>query len=106
MGIFILIAALVVQLLAFNLGRLIPNVPGIKGIPGKVLDWIVVILGIGFALPPVLLTKGDFIPVAAWSAGWIGAYFIGNIPNKTINKIIFTLWFLTTVVVMIWFKAE
>jgi hypothetical protein len=106
MGILILILSFFVQALAFNLGRLIPNVPGIWGLPGKTLDWLVIVIGLFFAMPPMLLTKSEFIPVAAWSIGWIGAYYIGNIPNKTLNKVVFALWFLLTVGIMIWFRPE
>lgn len=104
--ILLILVCLIVQSLAFNFGRLLPNVPGIKGVPGKVLDWIVILIGIFFAAPPLLLTKTDFIPVGVWSVSWIGAYFIGNIPNKVVNKLVFAIWFLVTVGLMVWFKPE
>ncbi len=106
MAILLVLLAFAVQIFAFNMGRLIPNVPGIKGVPGRVLDWIVILIGIFFSLPTLLLTRADFVPVAIWSVSWIGAYFIGNIPNKAINKVIFVLWFLASVGLMIWFMPE
>jgi len=104
--ILLILLAFLVQAFAFNIGRLIPDVPGIKGVPGKVLDWIVIVIGVFFAAPPLLLTKTDFIPIAVWSVSWIGAYFIGNIPNKKVNKVVFAVWFLVTVSLMVWFKPE
>ncbi len=99
MAIVLIIVAVIAQTLAFSLGRLL------KGIAGKFLDLWVVAVGLLFAAPALLLTKADFLPVAIWSASWIGAYFIGNIPSPK-KKIFFGLWVLLTCAVMVWLMPE
>lgn len=99
MAIVLIIAAVIAQSLAFSLGRLL------KGVPGKVLDLGVIAVGLLFAAPPLLLAKTDIIPVGVWSASWIGAYFIGNIPSPK-KKIVFAVWVIITCAAMVWFMPE
>lgn len=99
MAIVLVIVAIIAQSIAFSLGRLL------KGIAGKFLDLWVIAVGLLFAAPSLLLAKTDFIPVAIWSASWIGAYFIGNIPSPK-KKIIFVLWVILTCAGMVWFMPE
>ena len=99
MAIVLVIVAVIAQSIAFSLGRLL------KGIAGKFLDLWVIVVGLLFAAPSLLLAKTDIIPVALWSASWIGAYFIGNIPSPK-KKIVFGLWLLATCAAMVWFMPE
>jgi hypothetical protein len=99
MAVILIIVAIIAQSIAFSLGRLL------KGIAGKFLDLWVITVGLLFAAPSLLLAKTDFVPVAIWSASWIGAYFIGNIPSPK-KKIVFGLWVIVTCTAMVWFMPE
>lgn len=99
MAIVLIIVAFIAQSISFSLGRLL------KGIPGKFLDLGVIAIGLLFAAPSLILAKTDILPVGIWSASWIGAYFIGNIPSPK-KKIVFALWFILTSALMVYFMPE
>ncbi len=75
----------------------------LKGWWGKPLDFIVMALG-AFQIPPLILAVNPG-PVALWSIGWVGAYFIGNLEGKK-RKLVLVAWMILTSALMVWFGPE